>query len=73
MRERQCPTQREVAAGLGYSQAAAGQHIAALVKKGYLLTLPTKTSRNLRMTQCAIEKLRLTGPQPELDLKVEEG
>jgi SOS-response transcriptional repressor LexA len=70
VRERQYPTQREVAAGLGYSQAAAGHHIQALVKKGYLAMLPrTEVSRrNMRMTQLAVEKLRLSEPQLNLNL-----
>lgn len=73
MRERQCPTQE---GGCGGPWIFAGRGRPAYRgsgEEGHLLTLPTKTSRNLRMVLCAIEELRLAGPQSELDLKVEEG
>ena len=60
------PTQREIADKFGYSQAAAGQYVMALVKKGYLARDPNFDRRNIRLTHLAIEKLNEEQMQVEL-------
>ena len=52
------PTQREVAGALGFTQATTGQHIGALVKKGYLAKAAGETRRNIRLTPLAVERLK---------------
>lgn len=57
LRERMYPTQREIGAELGYTQATAGQHLDALTEKGYLTKEKAGTRRNMRLTELAMEKL----------------
>jgi DNA-binding MarR family transcriptional regulator len=65
--ERQAyPTQREVAQALGFTQATTGQHIEALVKKGYLSKATGEARRNIRLTTLAVERLKSQGDQQEL-------
>lgn len=62
------PTQREVGDVLGFTQATTGQHIDALLKKGYLSKAAGEFRRNIRLTQLAVEKLKNQGVQASLPL-----
>ena len=52
------PTQREIAAALGFTQTTTGQHVEALVKKGYLSKAVGEARRNIRLTPLAVERLK---------------
>jgi len=57
--ERQAyPTQRELAQALGFTQTTTGQHLGALVKKGYLSKALGEPRRNVRLTPLAVERLK---------------
>ena len=60
------PTQREIASGLGASArtATAAPFVDPLVAKGYL-ERTAATSRNIKPTPRAVEKLRFEGIQME--------
>lgn len=58
MEQQTYPTQREVAGALGFTQATTGQHIEALVKKGYLAKAAGEARRNMRLTSLAMERLK---------------
>jgi DNA-binding MarR family transcriptional regulator len=60
------PTQREVAEVLGFTQATTGQHIDALVRKGYLAKALGEARRNMRLTPLAVERLRSQDGQANL-------
>lgn len=62
------PTQREVAGALGFTQATTGQHIDALLKKGYLSKAAGEYRRNIRLTSLAVERLKNQGVQAPLPL-----
>jgi DNA-binding MarR family transcriptional regulator len=62
------PTQREVAGALGFTQATTGQHIDALLKKGYLSKAAGEFCRNIRLTSLAVERLKNQGQQAQLPL-----
>jgi DNA-binding MarR family transcriptional regulator len=51
---------------LGFTQATTGQHIEALVKKGYLSKATGEARRNIRLTTLAVERLKSQGDQQEL-------
>jgi DNA-binding MarR family transcriptional regulator len=59
-RDKAYPTQREIAAAMGYNQNAAQQFLDALVKKGYLVKDPSIARRNIRLTELAMEKMMST-------------
>lgn len=52
------PTQRELAQALGFTQTTTGQHMGALVKKGYLSKALGEARRNVRLTPLALERLK---------------
>lgn len=67
--ERQAyPTQREVAGALGFTQPTTGQHIDALLRKGYLSKAPGEFRRNIRLTSLAVERLKGQDVQAQLPL-----
>jgi DNA-binding MarR family transcriptional regulator len=59
---RDYPTQREIADHFGVSQNAAALHLVALSKKNYVVRLPGER-RNIRLTELALEKLRMIGEE----------
>lgn len=60
------PTQREVAGALGFTQTTTGQHMEALVKKGYLSKALGESRRNIRLTPLAVERLKSQEGQTNL-------
>ena len=60
LQHRHMPTQKEIAAEMKISSAAAQGHIEALVKKGYLTRIPGQR-RNIRITTNGLEKLKMLG------------
>lgn len=60
--KRDYPTQREIADHFRISQNAAALHLQALSKKNYVVRLPGER-RNIRLTELAIEKLRMIGKE----------
>lgn len=62
---RHAPTQREIARGLGASSrtTTAARLVDPLVRRGYLTRIGS-VSRNLRLTEQAVAKLKLEGVFP---------
>jgi Mn-dependent DtxR family transcriptional regulator len=54
------PTQRELAVAMGIQSNTAAMYLQPLEQKGYLLRERNK-QRNIRLTQAALERLRLMG------------
>ena len=66
MEKQAYPTQREVAGALGFTQTTTGQHMDALVRKGYLAKAVGEARRNIRLTPLAVERLRSQEGQERL-------
>jgi len=62
------PTQREIADLLGFTQATTGQHIEALVRKGYLSKQLGEARRNIRLTPLAVERIKYEENATQLHL-----
>jgi DNA-binding MarR family transcriptional regulator len=58
------PTQRELALAMGVRSNTAEMYVQPLVAKGYLVREPGK-QRNIRLTQEALERLKLLGVNVE--------
>ncbi len=61
LEHRYYPTQREVAKEMGIQSNTAEMYLQPLVEKGYLTRESKKQSRNIRLTQSALERLALLG------------